>query len=338
MNPAHKAVLKDAAREAARLQVVDAPEPEEEESVPIFATLAELMERPELLQPPECVVPFLAYRGRLVILAGPDKSGKSTLLGHAIAAVTGWERFLGSPLMLRHRRAVLLGLEEAVGDAVRRLVELEADPDGVQLVVMPQPDLLHRTHSLLEEWPADLLVIDSLQEYARVTLGQVPEDGDNAGWGTAVRPLAALARKHDVAVVLLHHVRRSDGQYRGAGEIAATADALLEMSMPKTDDSPNLRRISGRGRWAVEPFAVELCGNRYELTGGEKLSLDARVLLFVERNPGASMRAVRDGVEGQGKRVDGAVKTLLDRGAIVNRGTVGMALHAAADTPTLEGL
>ena len=63
------------------------------------------------------------------------------------------------------------------------------------------------------------MVVDSLQEYARVTIGAAPDDGDNAGWSAVIRPLVQLAREYDIAVVVLHHVRRSDGHFRGAGEL-----------------------------------------------------------------------------------------------------------------------
>lgn len=312
------------------------PPAEPEEQMPAFLTLEELRQNPDLLKPPECVVPHLAYRGRLVILAAPDKAGKSTLLGHAIAAVTGREHFLGSPMTLRHRRAVLVGLEEAVGDAVLRLSALDAVPDRVQLIVLPDSDVLQQTTQLLEEWPADLLVVDSLQELARVMLGTVPDDGDNAGWASVVRPLVAIARNYDVAIVLLHHVRRSDGQYRGAGEIAAAADALLEMSVAKPDENPNLRRITGRGRWSVQPFAVEMNNGRYELSGGAELSMDARILLYIEQNRGASKNTLRKAMGGRATAVDAAINNLLGRGALVNRGSdERMALYPPSTDPEL---
>lgn len=288
---------------------------------PTFATLGDLLERPELLAPPECVVPRLGYRGRLVVLAGPDKSGKSTLMGHAIAAVSRRGRFLDGRTHTQQGRALLVGLEEAVGDAVRRLSEARADPRRVSLVVAPRRDLLTRIEALLSEWTSDLVVVDSLQEYARVTLGAVPDDGDSSGWASVVRPLAGLARTRDVALVVLHHVRRSDGQYRGSSEIAAAADALLELSPPKPGEDPTVRRIRGRGRWAIEPFEVALREGTYQLAGGAELSVDARVLLFIESNPGASKNAIRTGVGGRGKTVDSAVDRLLARGALEDRAT-----------------
>lgn len=55
---------------------------EQEGDAGVFVSLAELMARPELLAPPEAVVRRIAYRGRLVLVAAPDKSGKTTLLAN----------------------------------------------------------------------------------------------------------------------------------------------------------------------------------------------------------------------------------------------------------------
>jgi hypothetical protein len=305
---------------------------------PTFAMLAELLARPDLLAAPETIIPRLAHRGRLTILAGPDKSGKSTLAGHAIAAHSRRGYWLGERCG-GDGRAVLVGLEEAVGDAVRRLLEVGADPERLQLLVMPQPDLLAQTRALLADWPADVVVVDSLSEYARVTMGTVPDDGDSAGWAAVVRPLVALAREYNCAVLLLHHVRRSDGQYRGSSEIAAAADCLLELAPPNTGEDPNLRRIRGRARWSVEPFAVALNDGRYELAGGAELAVDTRALLFVERTPGASRNAVRKGVGGRASVVDAAIGRLVNSGALEDRGKGGrMALYAASGQTTMEEL
>lgn len=60
-------------------------------------TLEELARRPELLAPPEAVVPRLAWEGRLTLLAAREKTGKSTLVRSAIAAKVTGRDFLGEP-------------------------------------------------------------------------------------------------------------------------------------------------------------------------------------------------------------------------------------------------
>lgn len=301
----------------------------------IFSTLAELLARPELLAPPECVLPRIAYRGRAVLLAAPDKAGKSTLLAHGATAVSCGRSFLGEPVA--PGRVVWLGLEEALGDAVRRYSELGADPDRVQLVTMSPPDLRERLDDLLTDWPADLVVIDSLHEYARVTCGETPADGDNSMWGAVVRPLVALARKHEIALVLLHHVRKSDGEGRGPTEIFAAVDATLTMYRPKKDEDSSSRRIEGRGRWAIEPFRVALRETRYELHDGAGISLDARVLIAIEANPGCSVRTVRESVTGSAQKIAMAINELIERGAVVDRGSMDRrAFYAASADPERE--
>jgi hypothetical protein len=308
----------------------DAPKGEansSEDGARTFFSLAELQAQPGLLDPPQNVVPRLAYRGRLVILAGPDKSGKSTLLAHAAAALTNGQPFFGEPT--KPGRVVWLGLEEAVSDAVRRFVSLGANGERVQVLATPAHDLLIRLDALLNGWPADLVVVDSLQEYARVTCGTIPPDGDNAAWSGVVRPLVALARSRDVALDLLHHVRRVDGQYRGASEIAAAADAVLEIVLPVATEDQSVRRIRGRGRWNIERFTVALRDGAYELGGGGgELSIDARVLLFVENNPGASRTQIRKQVEGRAATIGAAINRLELEGAIENVGSERQAKYA----------
>ena len=120
------------------------------------------------------------------------------------------------------------------------------------------------------------------------------------------------------AVVILHHVRKSDGVYRGGTEIAAAVDALFEISRPGKDaPDQTVRLVRGRGRWAIEPFAYRLNDqDQIELAGGAELSLDARALLYVEQHPGSSKRAIRDAVKGRARAVDEALNRLVSRGAV----------------------
>lgn len=278
-----------------------------------YTPISVLLAQPELLQPPECVLPRIAYRGRLTLLCGPDKCGKSTFMAHAVARLAAGGSFLGDMVWRRTGRTLMLGMEEAAADQVRRFSDLGVR-DGVDLLTAPPPDILAVTHALLDERPADLVVVDSLQEYARLALGTAPDDGDNAAWGSLVRAWVALARRHDVAVVVLHHVRRSDGQFRGAGEIAAAADCLMEMSLDDVD--PTVRKVRGRARWAVEPFSVALRDGRYDIPRGE-LSPGELVMMYVRDHPGCSGREVRENVPGKVATLTDTLRERVARGLIV---------------------
>jgi hypothetical protein len=294
------------------------PEPEPESPWMLMRTA---IGRPELLAPPEAEIERVAYRARSVLLVGPPKGGKSTLAGKAAAAKTRGDWFLGAKLTPGN--VVICAPDESLGDTVRRLHEMRADPDRVQLLSFAPPNLLASLRELLTRWPASVVIVDSLAEYARLVRGSAPEDGDSSGWGDVVRPLVQLVcREMGCALLLLHHPRRSDGAYRGSSEIFAAVDGMLEMTLPDRGEDQTVRKLRGRARFDIPPFSVALRGDHYELVGGAELSVDVRVLMFVERHAagGTSTRAIRDGVSGARAGIDAAITALLARGAIERRG------------------
>ena len=248
--------------------------------VPMFASLGLLMSRPELLQPPAEIIPKLVWRGRTTAIIAPDKAGKSTLLGHAVAALTNGHHFLGLPV--QQGTALVVAPDEAVGDTVRRLGELGAHPERTRLLTMHPERLIEYLRDEMQRETPSLLLVDSLAEWARLTEGRAPDDGDSAGWGAVVRPLVALSREFGCGIALLHHPRRSDGQYRGSGEIAAAMDALLEMRVPKAEENqPNRRDFSGRARWPIQEFSLEYTGSDYVMADGS-LPLATRILIDLQ--------------------------------------------------------
>lgn len=301
------------------LESIVARSAQAEEVPSVFLSLATLLERPELLKPPECAVPRLSFKGRSSLLAGPDKAGKSTLLANAASEMTKRGTFLGEPIGATTARVAWVGLEEATGDAVRRFHDQGAIPENIQLLVLKGPSLLDDIRKELRERPADLIIVDSLTECARVVLGKVPDDSDTSGWSSLIRPLSDLSREFaPLSVIIAHHPRRSDGQFRGAMEIAAAVDCLLEMRRPKEGEHPNIRHITGRARWTVEDFDIRYTDGRYELAGGAQLSLDARVLIHIEQNRGIGLGELRRLAGGRGVAVDAALAELIQRGAVVD--------------------
>ena len=290
---------------------------DEESPTDSFPLLSDLLENPALLEPPAQVIPRLAWQGRATGLVAPDKAGKSTLAGRAVAALTQGSKFLdGRP---KKGSAVVVAPDEAVGDTVRRLHETGADPAKVRVLALRPPSLLTALNELLTENPADLVVVDSLAEWGRLAMGTAPEDGDSSGWGAVVRPLVQISRDHDCGVLLLHHPRRSDGQYRGSGEIAAALDCLLEMTMPQTGEDPTLRRIRGRARWPVEDWSLRLEGDQYVLGGGGPLALEARILMDLAHHPGTSRNQQFDRLGGGRNTYLAAVRRMVQQGAVKER-------------------
>lgn len=274
-------------------------------------TLAEILADPDALKAPEPVIPRLAWAGRVSLLAAREKDGKSTIGRAGASEVSRGGEFLGE--RVKPGTVLWLNLEEHTGDAAAGFHTFGADPDRVILldrVTRPLEDL----RAAVSEVSPVLVVIDTL---AAFTVGLIDDASNDTAWTTIMNRLCLIARDSGAAVLVLAHARKSDGKYRDSSRIGAGVDAILEM---QPGDDPFSRKIEGRGRWAIEGCTVRLEGNRYVLAAGE-ISLDARVLLFIEQNPGCSMRKIRDGVTGRAEAIATSVRQLEMRGAVKDMGT-----------------
>jgi len=212
---------------------------------------------PDALKPRETVIPRLAWRGRLTVYSAPDKGGKSTLVAAGVAALTAGQPFLGE--QVAPGRAVWCLLEEHVGDFAPRAKQLGTPGDRVMVFEL-QPGLTDLRREVAAHHAA-VVVIDTLVEWAG---DRVTEGGQAAQWVPVMRELRTLARECNVAVVLLHHARKSDGLSRDSGHITAQADVILEQTKtPKQDGGQ--QHIQVRGRWVQPDFTVRLHNGRHEL-------------------------------------------------------------------------
>lgn len=293
-------------------------------------TLREILKDPKVLDPPEPVADRLVYRGYSSLFVSREKLGKSTAAGGASAAVSAGSKWLGSPTTRGH--VLYLTLDESPRDTVRRLVSFGADKDGVTLLTrLPTPgDPLGDVEAAAKAVGPDLIVVDTLAEFVRdLDL----DSGDAGAWTPIIGGLSRVARDHDAGLLLLHHTKKSGEEYRDSTAIGASVDLILLM---KEGEPSDVRKVEARGRLPVEGFSMRLRGDphdpdgspRWSLTSGE-LSLDARILLYVERHAGASTRDVREGVTGRTYEIGAALDRLLERGALVDRGTgSGRSLYA----------
>ncbi len=281
-------------------------------------SLSELRQNPENLKSPEPLT-RLAYRGRTTLLVGREKGGKSTTSRAASSHVSAGRAFLGEHL--RAGRVLYAAFEEHVADVVRGFEDFGAAPDDVFLLERIDTAPLETLRREVAHIKPDLIVIDTLSAYAK-SLGL--ESSDSTGWTQAMAGLTQLARDSKAAVLILHHAKKSDGRYRDSTAIGAGVDAILTMFSDDTDSS--VRRIKGLARWPFRDFAIRLIGEsgasddplRFELAEGE-LSLDARVLLDVQRNPGTTTNGVIGRVVGQTKRIKEALDRFEAESTIVNR-------------------
>jgi hypothetical protein len=184
--------------------------------------------------------------------------------------------------------------ESTAADVAVRHEDFGGDPRRLYLIEdRGEPfELLDRA---VAAWAPRLLVVDSLSALVEAA-GLDLESGDAAGWGRVMGRLARIARDSGAAVVVIHHGRKEDGSYRDSTAIGAAADMLVALQEGEAADE---RRLSPVGRWPAPEVRVRLVEvsdgvSRFERVSGD-LSLDAQVLLFIERNAGCSTRNVATG-------------------------------------------
>lgn len=276
-----------------------------------YVMLSELLANPALLQPPPVVVPRLAWEGRLTLFASEEKKGKSTLAGQAVAALSTESLFLGESAAARP--VLWACLDEPKEDAVRRFHRLGAR-DGVALL-LERPGLLPLRRTI-EELGAGLLVVDTLTEWA---VDEVADFNAAEGWTRTLRGLRQVAQDTSCAMLLLHHVNRGNGKYRGSGQIGAGVDAVIEMTEDPEDAT--VRILKSRGRVVSEMFKLRWDGKGGYRLEGPPPSLEERVLAAVVSSPDVSQTGLRKAVGGKARDVDAAIDRLLEKGLIQDVGS-----------------
>lgn len=291
-------------------------------------SLARLRDSPDMLAEPESVIPRIAWSGRVTLLASREKSGKSTLLSAGVAAMSRGAPFLGESTTAGNALWLSADLESPY-DIDRRFDTFGADPHNTYLAMNWDRRPLSFLSGVAKGKPR-VAVIDTLPAYA----GDIVTDASQSSqWIGILRDICTVARDTGTAFVLLHHASRATGEYRDSTHVGAAVDVILTM---REDPLGSVRRITARGRWPVEEFAVRLSGDRFELVGRE-LTLDARILLHITGAPGTSLVGIRQAVGGRADAVDAALGELIRRGAVKDIRTGQRHRFVVAEVPRDKG-
>ena len=187
----------------------------------------------DLTQPPppvRWVVDGMFCRGDVHLLIGEPGIGKSWLTMGLATGVSGtWDHYLGRGL-LEHGRVLYLDEENPEDLIFDRFTKLGMDATSARNIryINNEGIRLDQDPSLLIdealEFDPTLIVLDSLSRFHA-------QDENNAGAMAALfsNSLKPLARETGAAVVLIHHVNKSDGnssfrRSRGSGDITASPD------------------------------------------------------------------------------------------------------------------
>ena len=127
-------------------------------------TLADWLDEPDLLSPPAATIPHLVVKGRVTLLSGREKIGKSTLVASAVAAVSCGQNVLGVPIE-RPLQTIWYNIDEPIGDTVLRFGRLGADAGRIAINREPrlESELLAALEVDLASFEGvDLVVVDTL--------------------------------------------------------------------------------------------------------------------------------------------------------------------------------
>lgn len=267
--------------------------------------LDELWENDSIMRPPPPVVPRMAWAGRSTLLAAREKIGKSTLMGFIAAQVSNGSDFLGA--RCAKGNVLIVCLEEYPGDTARRLRHFNADSKHVHLLIgftgSPQ-DRPMELAAHIEAVDPVLVIVDTLAAYSH---GLADDDNSAAQMTAVLQPISKLAHDKHVALILVHHSRKSDGRSRGSTAITAGTDVVCEIDVPDEDGDPSMRRVRTIGRVPVDPnYQIKFDGDTYRLDVGNA-TLDERIIEFIRHHPGTTLSNLRDMVKG---RFDDISKTL----------------------------
>jgi hypothetical protein len=120
--------------------------------------------------------------------------------------------------------------------------------------------------------------VDTFAVFARL---KGTEENDAGVVGDKMRVLRLAAQKHDIAVVLIRHAGK-DGTPRGSSAFEAEADICVTIFRPEGRHAPNVRKLSGMGRYGEWERNVQLVGGRYVSLGTDDRIEFSKAVGFVK--------------------------------------------------------
>lgn len=219
------------------------PPPEEQAAPPTLDTITAADLQKKDIPPIKFIVEKLIPIG-LNILASPPKYGKSWMVLALCLAVAIGGRFLG--YSTNKCGCLYLALEDSqrrLKSRMNKLLSGRTAPSGFHFATASHDmdnGLFDELEGFLEKHPdTGLIVIDTLQRVRGATHGK---EGAYAADYREVGALKAFADKHNVAVLLVHHLRKmkDDGDpfnmISGTNGIMGAADTTMVLTKEKRGD------------------------------------------------------------------------------------------------------
>jgi RecA-family ATPase len=230
---------------------------------------------------PEWLWPGFLIEGNITLLNAQYKAGKTTLLSYLLLAMDRGIELAGA---VPQKVKVLILSEESEHLWMNRRENLEYSPDFQQTVYAltreaKRDKTLPGWKKLIEEMTdfiikknIKLLIIDTLSRHWPVNDENSPTQME-----LAIDPLFDMMAKANPAVLLLHHMRKSGGEYgmasRGSGALPAAVDIILEFERI-ANGSLTQRKIKGYSRYSDTPeeIIIDLTDEQYVTVGNAEMA------------------------------------------------------------------
>ena len=279
--------------------------------------LDEIWADEEGMKPPPVLVPYLAWSGRSTLFASQEKAGKSTLLGYIVAEMSKGGSFLNE--CVQPGVALIIGLEEVRYDVARRLQLFDARPERVHIVdrlLSTSPsDRVQEIRDHIAAVRPTLVILDTLVAYGDAT---VTDWASSAQAAPIVNALTSIAHETGVAIILVHHAKKSDGRYRDSSAIGGAVDVIAEMQIPDVETDPTLRKLTVRGRLGNAACRFRYDRATYVVDQGDEAPLEYRIHAFIRDRVTCSVRDVIQGVRGKAETIHAAIGHMIADGRLVN--------------------
>ncbi len=192
----------------------------------------------ELPPPVPWVIDGMAVRGCLTLLTGREGEGKSLLAASLAGAVAAGESLAGMNCL--QGTALIVDAENGKHEIHRRVHSLGLPTKGVEVVEADGFHLgrdLGELIDLIRQVRPLFVVLDSFR-----SLWPGGDENDPAAAAAALDPLRNALRAEGAAGLLLHHLAKGAGDYRGSTAIGASIELGFKLTRAPEDPEKADRR------------------------------------------------------------------------------------------------
>ena len=264
-------------------------------------------------------------------IGGTPKASKTWLALELAVAVASGRPCLGRFPVHKRGPVLLVAAEDSPAD-IRQRVQAIAKARDVNLDTLPvglitetglmldQPDWQRRLRITLARTKPRLLVLDPM---VRLHTG---DENSSADISELLGFLRSVQRDHQVAVCLVHHVRKAGASQpgqalRGSGDLHAWIDSGLYMIKKKDGLQLHVEHRSNpspepvRLKLEQDPPRLEVIGELEQPDDPTHEGLDQRVLEALRRQP-MNRTDLRQALRIRNETIGGALRRLEGRGSI----------------------